>query len=180
MNEFFLGSDLHPVEGRSGILIRQLCGEVQAIAKALQLQLVLGQAKVIDLNGAEGEGALRGVADEVAVLIEVECIAEVAAAQVERLADEHLLKLGFTDAGLCVRWGWLFLRGFGNCLNRCGRGWLRTRSRSSFRRKGGVGAFGWRRSGRGRIRSIWRCGGLGGCGWRRSGAGRRWFSGLLS
>jgi len=93
---------------------------VEAVADAFEFDLVLGEADVVELNDAEGVRALGGVSDDVAVLVEVERVAEVAAAEVELLADELALELVFSDgAGL----GWLGL----SWRLSCGRGlrrWL--------------------------------------------------------
>ena len=108
------------VVGLLGVFVSQLLVEVEAVADAFELDLVLGEMDAVDLDDAERVRALRGTADDVPVLVEVDGVAEVAAAEVELLADELALELVFSDgAGL----GWLGL----SWRLSCGRGlrrWL--------------------------------------------------------
>jgi hypothetical protein len=73
---------------------------------------------LVDLDGAERVGTLRGVADDGAVLVIAQVIVKVAAAQEELFADEEALDLFFGNLSGLGRRRRGFLRGDG-----CRRWW---------------------------------------------------------
>ena len=109
-DDLLLGGDADLVEGGGGVFVGQLLVEVEAVANAFELHFVLGQAHAVDLDNTERVRALGGVADDAAMLVEGDGVAQVAAAEVELLAGQLLLELFFGDgAGLGgAGWGgWL-------------------------------------------------------------------------
>ena len=89
---------------------------MQGVAGAFELDFVLGEADFFNFHAAQGVGADSRMADGEAVLVEVDGIAEVAAAQEELLAYKRLLELVFGDlAGLAgVERGRDYWRGRGS------------------------------------------------------------------
>jgi len=150
-----IGSDADFVVGLFGVLVGQLLVEVEAVTDAFEFDLVLGEAHMVKLEDAESVRALRGVADDAAVLVKVERVAKVARAQVELLADELALELVFCDGadlrllGLGLDCGLLGCRG--GDWRRGGRRW--SCRRLSCCSGGGL----WRG-----LRGVW----SGGWGWR--------------
>lgn len=74
---------------------------MEAVTRTFELQLVPGEADLVDLDGGQGIGGVRRFADQHAELVVAELIKEVAVAQKERLADKHCLELIF---GNVARW----------------------------------------------------------------------------
>lgn len=94
---FLFGRDPDAIGGLGGVFVGSGAEKVESVAVALKFEFVFGELDLVDLNLAEGERALRGVAGEVTVLVEFEAVVLVAVAEVERFADEELLELVFFE-----------------------------------------------------------------------------------
>jgi len=96
--DFLLWSDFDAIDGLAGVFIGQSAEEVEAVACAFELDLVLGEMDFLDLDAGEGPGAGGGVVEGVAMLGKREGIAEIASAEIEFFADEEVAELFFGDA----------------------------------------------------------------------------------
>ena len=61
---------------------------MKSVARSFERDLVLGQMDFVDLNGAQGVGALRRFRVQSTVFVEFKRVFQVAAAQVKRLAHQ--------------------------------------------------------------------------------------------
>src|SRR6185437_3939487 len=89
----------YAINGLRLVFGRQGSEEMKAIANAFELKPVFLKMDALDLNQAQGVGGLCGVAVEGAGFVEVQGIAEVSAAEIERFALQLLPKFVLMDGG---------------------------------------------------------------------------------
>ncbi len=93
------GREADLIDGGSLVFCCRCAQEMQAVANAFNLELVFFKTHMGDLDEAECIGRLGRVAVELAFLVEVQRVVEIASAEIEGLAQQLLAKLILIDGG---------------------------------------------------------------------------------